>query len=444
MSEPAPRSTAPEATPGQLLLAATAAFCAYFCTYAFRKPFTAGTYEDQEVFGWALKITLVISQLLGYMLSKFIGIKVISEMRSERRALAILGLIAIAEAALVGFAFLPVPLKVVMMFLNGIPLGMVFGLIMAYLEGRRQTELLTAALCASFIVASGVVKSVGRWVIEDWDISEFLMPMVTGLLFLPGLLLSVWVLQLTPPPSRRDEEKRTRREAMDRAQRGQFLRAYWPGLSLLVFVYVALTISRTLRDDFAVEIWRDLGIDRTPSIFATTETVVGIVVTALSGLAMLIPRNRQALRVTMSLMGVAFLLTAGAVLLQTSGRIASFPFMVACGIGLYVPYVAFHTTVLERLIAAARRPCNFGFLMYLADSIGYLGYAALIILKTANMTAENVLPMFLQTSLILSAVSIVALAAALLYFERVLPDEEPLTAIEAIPPPRAELAPTEN
>ena len=44
---------------------------------------------------------------------------------------------------------------------------------------------------------------------------------------------------------------------------------------------------------------------------------------------MLIPRNRQALRVTMSLMSVAFLLTAGAVLLQTSGRIASFPFMVA-------------------------------------------------------------------------------------------------------------------
>jgi hypothetical protein len=118
--------------------------------------------------------------------------------------------------------------------------------------------------------------------------------------------------------------------------------------------------------------------------------------------------------------------------------------MVACGIGLYVPYVAFHTTVLERLIAAARRPCNFGFLMYLADSIGYLGYAILIILKTANMTADKVLPMFLQTSLILSGLSIVALFAALFYFERVLPDEGPATSVEAIPPPRVEFASTEN
>ena len=48
------------------------------------------------------------------------------------------------------------------MFLNGLPLGMVFGLVVSYLEGRRQTEALAAALTASFIVSSGVVKSVGR------------------------------------------------------------------------------------------------------------------------------------------------------------------------------------------------------------------------------------------------------------------------------------------
>ena len=49
------------------------------------------------------------------------------------------------------------------MFINGLPLGMVFGLVMAYLEGRRQTEMLAAVLCASFIVSSGFVKSVGKW-----------------------------------------------------------------------------------------------------------------------------------------------------------------------------------------------------------------------------------------------------------------------------------------
>ncbi len=105
LPEPITMTPAPNSSSSRLLAAAAAAFCTYFCMYAFRKPFTAGTFEGQSVFGFDFKAVLVIAQLLGYMLSKFIGIKVISEMRSERRAAAILGLIFTAEAALVGFAF---------------------------------------------------------------------------------------------------------------------------------------------------------------------------------------------------------------------------------------------------------------------------------------------------------------------------------------------------
>ena len=61
------------------LWASVAAFSTYFSMYAFRKPFTAGTYEDMSVWGIDLKIMLIIAQVLGYMLSKFIGIKIISE-----------------------------------------------------------------------------------------------------------------------------------------------------------------------------------------------------------------------------------------------------------------------------------------------------------------------------------------------------------------------------
>lgn len=90
-----------------LFLTALAAFCAYFCMYAFRKPFTAGTFAGETVFGWDLKTCLVLSQLLGYTLSKFIGIKVVSEMQGRHRAAAILGLVGLSEAALVGFAIDP-------------------------------------------------------------------------------------------------------------------------------------------------------------------------------------------------------------------------------------------------------------------------------------------------------------------------------------------------
>ncbi|HQS56480.1 MAG TPA: DUF5690 family protein, partial [Sediminibacterium sp.] len=51
-------------------------FLTYASVYAFRKPFTVGAFLDgPTVFGLAFKDALVISQVLGYMFSKFYGIK---------------------------------------------------------------------------------------------------------------------------------------------------------------------------------------------------------------------------------------------------------------------------------------------------------------------------------------------------------------------------------
>ena len=409
--------------PVHLLVAATAAFCTYFCMYAFRKPFTAGTYAGEEFSGLSLKAALVISQLAGYMLSKFIGIRVISEMRQQHRAATIVGLILTAEIALVGFAYVPIRWKLIMLFFNGLPLGMVFGLVLSYLEGRKLTEALSAVLCASFIIASGVVKSVGRWLVETHGVSEFHMPMMTGAIFLLPLLISVWILQRTPPPDHLDRELRSERKAINRQARKKFLAAYWPGLTLLVFVYVALTVIRTIRDDFGVEIWRDLGVQKKPSVFTTSETAVALIVTAFNGLAIWFKHNLAAIRVTVLMMCAAFLLVGGAALMQNSGLLSPFGFMVACGIGLYIPYVAYHTTVFERLIAASRYPSNLGFLMYVADAIGYLGYAVVLAARTSLQSPGSVLPFFRIVLLTVAGASILALIVSLLYFHRVLPNE---------------------
>ena len=48
------------------ILAALAAFSTYSCMYAFRKPFTAATFDGLSYAGVQLKILLVISQLIGY------------------------------------------------------------------------------------------------------------------------------------------------------------------------------------------------------------------------------------------------------------------------------------------------------------------------------------------------------------------------------------------
>ena len=86
-----------------------AAFGTYFCMYAFRKPFTAGTFDDATLWGAGYKTILVASQVAGYTLSKFLGVKFVSEMPASRRAVSILGLIAAAEIALLLFAVTPPP-----------------------------------------------------------------------------------------------------------------------------------------------------------------------------------------------------------------------------------------------------------------------------------------------------------------------------------------------
>ena len=211
---------------------AAAAFGAYFCMYAFRKPFTAATYSGGMVWGVDEKTALVTAQVLGYTLSKVIGIRVVAEMTPERRATAILVLIAMAEAALVLFAVAPSPLHVVCLFLNGLPLGMVFGMVLGFLEGRRLTEALAAGLCASFILADGVTKSVGTWLLQN-GVTERWMPALAGLMFVPLLLACVWMLTRIPPPDAADVASRSERKPMDRHERAALVRRYATGLFAL-------------------------------------------------------------------------------------------------------------------------------------------------------------------------------------------------------------------
>ena len=79
--------------------------------YAFRKPFTVGSYQGPPIWGIGEKTLLVTAQVLGYTLSKFLGIRVVAETTASRRALGILILIGIAELALVLFGFAPRPVR---------------------------------------------------------------------------------------------------------------------------------------------------------------------------------------------------------------------------------------------------------------------------------------------------------------------------------------------
>jgi hypothetical protein len=394
-----------------------AAFGTYFCMYAFRKPYTAASFSGGTVWGVAEKSVLVTAQVIGYTLSKCIGIQVIAETPPRYRAAGILILIGSAEAALILFAVVPPPLHVACMFLNGLPLGMVFGLVLGFLEGRRDTEIRTAGLCASFIIADGATKSVGTWLLQQ-GVSERWMPAMAGSLFLPPLLFFVWMLARVPPPSERDIALRTERSTMSSRDRIAMLRRHGAGVFLIVLAFLMVTIARSIRADFAPEIWRSLGTTTVPATFSNSEALVALGVLIINGACALIVDNRRAF-----FAGIGIAVSGGLLMLAALAglqmfRLDAFSFMVLLGLGLYLPYVAVHTTLFERLIAMTRDRGSLGFLMYVADSAGYLGYAALILGRGFISADHDVLRFFMVTCGVVAVLSCVSLALSWQYFAR--------------------------
>lgn len=383
--------------------------------YAFRKPFTAATFEGEQVGEVSLKIALVLSQILGYAVSKFLSIKYVSEISPAKRAGALLLLVGLAQLALLAFAFLPPWGQLVAIFFNGLPLGGVWGLVFGFLEGRRTSEILGAGLSTSYIVASGAVKSVGRWVLEQ-GVSASFMPFVTGLLFALPFVTSVWLLRQLPPPTAQDEAERTVRRPMFGTDRRAFVARFAFGLLTLTALYTVLTAYRDFRDNFAAEIWIALGWGDEPAIFAASEVPVAIAVMLALAAVYRIRDNRRAFFMIHALMAGGTLLIGGATFLFDLGAIDGVTWMIALGVGLYLGYVPYGCVLFDRLIAATGAVGTAVFMIYVTDAFGYAGSIVLLLIKNFTSAELSWLAFFRMLSYATAAVCTAAFAASAWYF----------------------------
>lgn len=398
------------------------AFGIYFSMYAFRKSFTAGEFAGEVALpllpALKLKSLYVLSQVFGYCLSKFVGIKIISELNASKRALMILGVIGVAEASLFLFAITPAPWSAVWLFLNGAPLGMVWGLVFGFLEGRKLSELLGAGLSASYIVASGVVKSVGRHLMITYDISEYWMPFFTGLIFTLPLVICVYLISKLPPPNAEDEALRTRRQPMSAADRRAFISRFLPGLSALTVLYFFLTAYRTVRDDFAVEIWKELGYHDKPTILATSEMWVGFGVLAVLAFFVGIRDNRKALISIHWVMLIGSAMVGILTFAKQAELISPVTWMIGIGLGLYLAYVPYGCMLFDRMIAALGVVATAGFMIYVTDAFGYLGYIITLLYRNFAQANTTMLDFFITFSYLTSAICVASFGFSLIYFSR--------------------------
>jgi hypothetical protein len=285
------------------------------------------------------------------------------------------------------------------------------------LEGRRTTEALAAGLSASYVLADGAVKSVGRWFL-DLGVSEVWMPFTTGAAFFPFLLVAVLMLRLLPPPDEADIAARVRREPMDGPARTRFFRTYAPGLAALMVLHVLLTAYRDFNSNFERELWDALGRGNNPELFAQTKVPITLAVLLALGTLFVIKNNRSAMTAVYGVMLAGSALIGGATFAFQAGMVSGTTWMILVGLGLYLAYVPFGSALFERMIAALGESGNAGFLIYLVDAVGYLGSVGIVLFKDFGKPELSYLDFYVQFSYVTSALCVGCFAFSMVYFRR--------------------------
>lgn len=396
--------------------AALISFLAYSSVYAFRKPFSVARFEGIALLGVSYQTWLIISQVLGYMLSKFAGIRFIAELKQKGRFRTAVILVGIAWLALLGFAIVPAPYGVFFLFVNGLMLGFMWGIIFSYVEGRRATDFIGTVMAISFIFAGGFTRSVATWLMVEWNVSEYWMPFATGAVFALPLLLFLFLLEQLPAPDKQDVAERTQRLPMDKAQRKQFLKTFGWGISLVTVTYLFLTIIRDVRDNYMVNIWTELGYGNDYGLFTRSETRTSLIILGIMALLSLIRKNLVAFRVIHFVILAGFLLAGISSWLYMEKIIPGVVWMQLVGMGLYMSYIPFNCIFFERMIAVFRISGNVGFLIYVADAFGYLGSVAVMLTKEFLQVNPGWAGFYSQAVVIASLVSISGIILSWRYF----------------------------
>ena len=394
-------------------------FLTYASVYAFRKPFTIGLYLDEpKIFGVDYKNILVIAQVLGYTISKFYGIKFIAELNKVRRGWSILILIILSFIPLLLFPLFKSPWNIVFLFLNGLPLGVLWGLIFSFVEGRKTSDFIGASMAVSFIVSSGFVKTVAKWIQLTYHVQENWIPFYTGLVFLVPVIILVYLLEKIPDPTPIEAAEKSIRVPMDKIERKRFFKMFSFGLVSFIFIYILLTLFRDIRDNFAADIWLELGYGNSAGIFTSTELPIAVSVLILIASMIYINNNKLAFQISQLIILAGFILCGVSTFLFMQQLISGYVLIVLVGLGLYMGYIPFNCILFDRMIASFKIKGNVGYFMYLVDSFGYLATVFVIIFKGSMGISISWTYFYSNGVLVLSIVGSLISITTLLYFNK--------------------------
>jgi hypothetical protein len=243
------------------------------------------------------------------------------------------------------------------------------------------------------------------------------MPFVTGAIFIPSLLLGVWLLSKVPPPDADDESQRIKRRPITKAERKAFFLTFAPGIVLVTAIYMALNAFRDFRDNFAVDLWKGLGYAEAPEIMTQSEIPIAIAVLLIAGTMIFVRSNRIGFFMNMYVIAMGGLIAIGTTYLFQQGSLGPAAWMIAVGFAMYLPYMFYHTMFLERWISLFRYTSNIGFLMYICDSFGYLGSVAVMLYKDFFFKELSWVSFFVKISYGMGFIAVSLSMLAFIYFK---------------------------
>ncbi len=399
------------------ILASFSAFFTYLCFYPFRRAYTAAAFQDLYYWGVHFKILIITAQVLGFAISKGIGVKIVSEMLPQNRAINLLKITALSWFFMLLFAITPPPYNLIFVLLASLPLGLFYGIILGFLEGRRITDFLVAMLTASFIVGSGFAKTVGNWLLTTWHIPQFWMPFAAdSLMFIP-LAISVWFLAKVPAPNAQDIAERVERKPMNATERSAFILEFRIGIILFIASYVLLTAYREYRDNFAPEILKELGYEGQASLFTKTEIPIAITVLLIMASMRWVKNNKNAFNLIQYIMLFGGVLVFLSTYLFNAGILPPIYWLILAGFGVYLAYSMCNSLYFERMLAHFKYKGNVGFLITLADFFAYFGSIAVLYYKNFYEKETSNLTFFVSVSYGLSALYFGLVLVSYLYFK---------------------------
>ena len=312
----------------------------YSCVLLIKTSMFACAWAERPSFGGlSFKTCLALAQTFGYALGKIPSLIYSPKLPHHRLKGALMVIIASSGACMGLSVLMPPVLSLGFVLLGCVSLAPTWSVLMRFLEGRRDTEMVVAIVSFSYIGCSGLSKGIAIDLISVHAFSDAKAVAVCATAGVVLGLIAAARVAAQPSPCAEDIKKRGKRQPMNnmRAECGALQRDFGVGIGLSIAAYTMLGSIRAFRDYFQLELFRAVGLSgRGASLFATSEFSISIVVLASSACFGLIEDNRRALRAILRVAAAGGVALALSTLLHQRSYLNGLSWMTAVGAAAFL------------------------------------------------------------------------------------------------------------